>query len=33
MVIGEGASATRHVLPAFPSNRQPVFFHQIADVA
>jgi hypothetical protein len=33
MVIGEGASATRHVLPAFPSNGQPVFFHQIADVA
>jgi hypothetical protein len=33
IVIGEGASATHHVLPAFPSNGQAVFFHQIADVA
>jgi hypothetical protein len=33
MVIGEGASATRHLLPAFPSNGQLVFFHQIGDVA
>ena len=33
MVIGEGPSRAHHVLPAFPSNGQPVFFHQIADVA
>jgi hypothetical protein len=33
MVIGEGASAVRHALPALVSNGQPVFFQQIADVA
>ena len=33
MVIGDGKTATRHVLPALPSNGQPLFFHQIGDVA